>query len=477
MNIDNPQNRSILVVEDDVLNQRLLCEYVKNMGYSINAVVDNFNEAINSVESNTPDLILMDILLKGSEDGIYTSHRIREKFDIPIVYVTGYVEDDVIERAKETNPNGYIMKPFKYKELKTIIQLALSNYDMSRSNKLLSHEYEKAFTNLRCGIITTDNEGNLLFMNNLAEMYTGYDLNDVKNRFISDVLNFGYRGLTNHLLNEVKRKGYVYHDEDYLILINKNGNKIKVKLKMGTQHLDDSSFITFLIWENTLDSTSGAYEIKQKRKRTSIVSSEINLMIICDNALARDGISKALNNNENIRIACMACSKIEYIECMDKKHIDIAVINDDHPDTDEIFDKINFLKNIDNKLSIVVTSESFGQEKELRLISEGIKGFIITGGESYDLAYAIQTIFNGELWFRRHILSKYINLNLSTAQRGKSSNIYLSNKEKEIFYFVSKGHNNREIAELLAISEKTVKNYINKINKKLGINIRKEIIN
>ena len=67
----------------------------------------------------------MDIILKGSKDGVSISNAIRSSYDIPIIYVTGYADDEIIDRAKHTNPYGYIVKPFKYNDLKASIKIAL----------------------------------------------------------------------------------------------------------------------------------------------------------------------------------------------------------------------------------------------------------------------------------------------------------------------------------------------------------------
>jgi len=111
-------NIIILIVEDNKLNSQLICESLDRMGYSKNHVVDNFNSALEFVDKTPPDLILMDIMLKGSKDGVSIAIQIQSKHDIPIIYITGYAKDNIIERVKDTNPYAFIKKPFKYEELK-----------------------------------------------------------------------------------------------------------------------------------------------------------------------------------------------------------------------------------------------------------------------------------------------------------------------------------------------------------------------
>ena len=115
----------ILVVEDERLAAEDICSSLENLGYTVSAMIASGEEAINRVKENNTDLVLMDILLKGEIDGIEAADQIHSQFDIPVVYLSAHANEELLERAKATEPLGYIIKPFEDKELNTVIEMAL----------------------------------------------------------------------------------------------------------------------------------------------------------------------------------------------------------------------------------------------------------------------------------------------------------------------------------------------------------------
>lgn len=115
----------ILVVEDETLVAFDIESALDTLGYDVIESASNYDEAISSVETHFPDLIMMDINLANSKDGIETAHAIKQIKDIPIIYLTAFSDDITINRAIETNPIGYLLKPFRRDELKSMICLGL----------------------------------------------------------------------------------------------------------------------------------------------------------------------------------------------------------------------------------------------------------------------------------------------------------------------------------------------------------------
>lgn len=103
----------ILVVEDELIVAMNIESKLQELGYEVIDVVDNGKDAIDRALETKPDLILMDIVLKGEMDGIEVVRRINSTMDVPVIYLTAYSDDEVIQRAKRTEPYGYILKPFK----------------------------------------------------------------------------------------------------------------------------------------------------------------------------------------------------------------------------------------------------------------------------------------------------------------------------------------------------------------------------
>ncbi|MBP2030443.1 CheY-like chemotaxis protein [Methanohalophilus levihalophilus] len=118
----------ILVVEDEKIVALGIKRMLKNMGYIVPSIASSGEEAIKKAEITFPDLILMDIMLKGDIDGITAAQTISDRMKIPVVYLTAYSDDKIIQRAKETCPYGYITKPFEESDLRATIELALDTH-------------------------------------------------------------------------------------------------------------------------------------------------------------------------------------------------------------------------------------------------------------------------------------------------------------------------------------------------------------
>ena len=115
----------ILVVEDEIIIAKDIQNILKTLGYDAPAIVLSGEEAIKKTEEIKPDLVLMNIALKGKIDGIDAATEIRNLFTIPVVYITGYMDEERLKRAKITEPFSYVIKPFNERELHSTIVMAL----------------------------------------------------------------------------------------------------------------------------------------------------------------------------------------------------------------------------------------------------------------------------------------------------------------------------------------------------------------
>ena len=115
----------IMIVEDEWTVADDIKMFLERLGYTVTSVSSSGEEAIQNAEKDKPDLVLMDIVLEGEMDGIEAASEIRTRFNIPIVYLTAYADDKILERAKITEPSGYIVKPFVNEDLKINIEMAL----------------------------------------------------------------------------------------------------------------------------------------------------------------------------------------------------------------------------------------------------------------------------------------------------------------------------------------------------------------
>ena len=122
----------VLIVEDEPVIAENIAVYLVNNDFTISGIAYDNEDARKQLSNNTPDVVLMDINLGSDEDGIDLAKFIRENFDIPVLFLTSYADKDTINRAKEVEPNAYILKPFTEKTLLSSFEIAISNY--SRRN-------------------------------------------------------------------------------------------------------------------------------------------------------------------------------------------------------------------------------------------------------------------------------------------------------------------------------------------------------
>ncbi|MEJ2033506.1 MAG: response regulator [Deltaproteobacteria bacterium] len=122
----------ILVVEDEWIIANDIKDSLAEMGYRVTAIAASGEDAIARVEEELPDLILMDIVLKGKMNGIETTRAIRARHDIPVIYLTAYDNQFLVNQAKQTDNFGYLLKPFKVRELNIAIDMALHKKQQER---------------------------------------------------------------------------------------------------------------------------------------------------------------------------------------------------------------------------------------------------------------------------------------------------------------------------------------------------------
>ena len=128
------KNSRILVVEDEAIVAMVIKRRLKDLGYIVSGIASTGKDAITKVEGTFPDLVLMDIRLKGDMDGIEATKTIKDRFSLPVVYLTAHSDDITFKKAKETDPDGYILKPFTEKDLSTTIEIALHKFRKEKGN-------------------------------------------------------------------------------------------------------------------------------------------------------------------------------------------------------------------------------------------------------------------------------------------------------------------------------------------------------
>ncbi|MGE5436322.1 MAG: response regulator, partial [Syntrophothermus sp.] len=218
---------NILIVEDERIVAMDIAASLRSLGYKVLGMVSSADEAIESALSTKPDLILMDIRLKGEKDGINAAEQIHQSFDVPIIYLTAYADEHTLQRAKLTEPYGYLLKPYEKRVLHSTIEMAL--YKKLIENKLKESErwLSTILKSIGEAIIAVDNSGNIQFMNAVAEKLTGWTQNSALKNNIKDIFNIKRNDSEEQLTNFLSDEKQFSLEE--AIITNRQNNQIPIE--------------------------------------------------------------------------------------------------------------------------------------------------------------------------------------------------------------------------------------------------------
>jgi PAS domain S-box-containing protein len=221
----------ILIVEDEGIAALDIQQRLISLGYTASDIVSTGEEAVKKVEETSPDLVLMDIMLPGEIDGVTAAEQIHASFDTPIIYLTAYTDEATLQRAKVTEPYGYIVKPFQERELHIAIDMALYKHKMERKLKESEKWFATTLRSIGDAVITTDRDGRITFMNAVAEGLMGRKLDDVLSKKLTEIFNIINRDTRLPVENPVTRvllEGFIVGLANHTTLIAKDGTEIPI---------------------------------------------------------------------------------------------------------------------------------------------------------------------------------------------------------------------------------------------------------
>ena len=184
----------IMIVEDESIVAEDMKAMLESFGYVVPAMAFSGEEAVRKALDLHPDLVLMDIVLKGPMSGMEAVECIRAQVNIPVVYVTAYADDKTVRRAKLTEPFGYILKPFDASELQTAIEIALYKHQMESKLKASEQWLATTLRSISDAVMTTDTQGRVTFMNPVAQVLTGWGLQEAIGRPVTEILQMRREG-------------------------------------------------------------------------------------------------------------------------------------------------------------------------------------------------------------------------------------------------------------------------------------------
>ena len=177
----------ILIVENEGLVGCDMAATLGKLDYEVVGICASGEEALEKFDVLHPDLVLMDVHLAGQIDGIDTARKLHERGPVAIVYVTACADLDTVARARETQPHGYLLKPFNEDELRLTVEVAATRYLEETERRRREHSYFEAFQSLADGVIAADLAGTVTFMNPAAARITGWAPEEAMGRSLNEV--------------------------------------------------------------------------------------------------------------------------------------------------------------------------------------------------------------------------------------------------------------------------------------------------
>ena len=178
---------TIFIVEDE----RIVAEDIKvsleARGYTVPGIASSRDQAIEGIRRTSPQLVLMDIMLKGPDDGIETARLVRELFGIPVIYLTSHADQDTLNRAKITEPFGYIIKPFEERDLLSAIEIALYRRQVEERLQEKERWLATILGSIAEGVLAVDAIGVIRLANAAAERIGGWQSDEMVGRELADV--------------------------------------------------------------------------------------------------------------------------------------------------------------------------------------------------------------------------------------------------------------------------------------------------
>jgi PAS domain S-box-containing protein len=215
---------TILIVEDERIVALELEGRLRRLGHAVVGSVATAHEAIAESRRLVPDLVLMDIKLQGEMDGIEAAATLRAELNVPVVYLTAFADDETVERAKFTQPYGYLLKPFHERELHVVIDLALYRH---RAERALHEAQVWRLALLRSvgeAVVASDRGGRVKFMNPLAERLTGWSEDAAIGRPLQDVFR---------VVQRAERRTGAWADEPTKLVVTKQGAEIPIEVNVS----------------------------------------------------------------------------------------------------------------------------------------------------------------------------------------------------------------------------------------------------
>jgi len=227
--MDKPR---IMIVEDEKVVAADIEECVKGLGYEVVGSAATGTQALRLAVDTEPDLVLMDIKLKGVVDGIHVAAALYDQLKIPVVYLTAHADAEILERAKRTAPSGYVLKPYDDRTLRTAIEIAFDRHRRERGLIEGRQRLASAIGSIDEAVIVTQEDGQVAVMNHLAEDLTGWTQEEALGKPVGEVFSILNAQTGSPLaspIGRVFREGISIGLGEHALLVGKHGARTAIQ--------------------------------------------------------------------------------------------------------------------------------------------------------------------------------------------------------------------------------------------------------
>lgn len=221
----------VLVVEDEGLIALDIESHLLTLGYQVPGIAETGPEAILLALESKPDIVLMDIRLKGDMDGIQAAAKITDQIDIPVIFLTAFADPETLNNAKQVSPFGYILKPFEPLDLRTSIEIAVHKHRSEQEIKQQKTWLHTILASIGDAVVATDTQGSVTYMNRVAEAITQWQEAEALGKDVDDVIpliNGTAKTVLENPLKQVLRENQEVALPENTFLINKNREEIPI---------------------------------------------------------------------------------------------------------------------------------------------------------------------------------------------------------------------------------------------------------
>ena len=244
------QEKSILIVEDEGVVALSIRAALTKMGYTVVGIAVSGDEAIAMAMEKKPDVILMDIHIKGNIDGIQTTEKLNAVMDVPVIFLTAYADDETVQRAVKTGSHGYLVKPYNPRELYSNIEFAIYKHRMKFRAGSHRERLELFLTKAPEAGLIIDMKENIEFANSVAETLLGWTREEMQGKKFFSLINPAVStstGPVDATIKDLLNLDAIHYLPPFATVSTKSGRNRMVALKTGIIREDNGEARNILI--------------------------------------------------------------------------------------------------------------------------------------------------------------------------------------------------------------------------------------